>query len=91
MHSQSLITYDEAYGPLTQLWAGTSPETAEMNGKVCVPLQVLKYRPIVYRRLSLFQYLIPWARLGTAGKSGRDPQLSKELWTWLDEQIAQNA
>ncbi|KJA25648.1 hypothetical protein HYPSUDRAFT_134827 [Hypholoma sublateritium FD-334 SS-4] len=65
----SLVTYDEAYGPLTQLWAGTAPETAEMNGK----------------------YLIPWARLGTSGKSGRDPQLAKELWTWLEEQIAQNA
>ena len=70
MYSQSLITYDEAYGPLTQLWAGTSPETAEMNGKVCVPLQVLKYRPIAYRRLSVIPVSHSLGSIGNCRKIG---------------------
>ncbi|KAI9570103.1 hypothetical protein HD554DRAFT_2087070 [Boletus coccyginus] len=32
------------------------------------------------------QYLVPWARIGTPGAETRDPQLGKELWTWLEEQ-----
>jgi hypothetical protein len=27
--------HDPSYGALTQLWAGTSPEGKDMNGKVC--------------------------------------------------------
>jgi len=65
----TLILYDPPYGPLTQLWAGTSPEAADLNGK----------------------YLIPWARVGEPGKSGRDPKLALELWTWLEEQVAAHA
>ncbi|KJA23089.1 hypothetical protein HYPSUDRAFT_40211 [Hypholoma sublateritium FD-334 SS-4] len=32
----NLIGYDISFGALTQLWAGTSPEGAELNGKVCL-------------------------------------------------------
>lgn len=31
----ALIHYDAELGALTQLWAGTSPEGAHLNGKVC--------------------------------------------------------
>lgn len=32
-----LIFYDVSYGALTQLWAGTSPEGADFNGKYAIP------------------------------------------------------
>lgn len=34
------------------------------------------------------KYLIPWARLGKANPKTLDPALGKELWTWLEEQVA---
>lgn len=34
----------------------------------------------------LVQYLVPWARLGVVKKVTQDPELGKELWTWLEEQ-----
>ncbi|KIJ18173.1 hypothetical protein PAXINDRAFT_9255 [Paxillus involutus ATCC 200175] len=34
------------------------------------------------------QYLIPWARIGTPQADTQDPQLGKELWAWLEEQVA---
>ncbi|KAG6374110.1 NAD(P)-binding protein [Boletus reticuloceps] len=34
------------------------------------------------------QYLIPWARIGTAHPYTQDPELGKELWAWLEEQVA---
>ena len=34
---QNAMLYHVSYGALTQLWAGTSPEGAEFNGKVCLP------------------------------------------------------
>ncbi|KAF9219365.1 NAD(P)-binding protein [Gyrodon lividus] len=34
------------------------------------------------------QYLVPWARIGTPRADTQDPQLGKELWTWLEEQVA---
>ncbi|KAF8130316.1 hypothetical protein EV363DRAFT_1335869 [Boletus edulis] len=34
------------------------------------------------------QYLIPWARIGTPRAYTQDPQLGKELWAWLEEQVA---
>ncbi|KAH7911147.1 hypothetical protein BJ138DRAFT_1113470 [Hygrophoropsis aurantiaca] len=33
------------------------------------------------------KYLVPWARLGTPRADTQDPQLGKELWAWLDEQV----
>lgn len=61
-----LQIYPADWGALTQLWAGTSPEGAELNGK----------------------FLIPWAREGKARKETEDVQLGRELWTWMEEQIA---
>ncbi|KAG6374030.1 hypothetical protein JVT61DRAFT_4668 [Boletus reticuloceps] len=34
------------------------------------------------------QYLIPWARIGAPRAYTQDPQLGKELWAWLEEQVA---
>ena len=31
------------------------------------------------------EYFTQWARLGTPRSN--DPQLGKELWTWLEEQV----
>lgn len=36
---QALTLYPVEYGALTQLWAGTSEEGAEFNGKVSFPLR----------------------------------------------------
>ncbi|KAF8838824.1 NAD(P)-binding protein [Paxillus ammoniavirescens] len=63
----NMVLWDISYGPLTQLYAGTSPEAAKLGG----------------------QYLIPWARIGTPRADTQDPQLGKELWTWLEEQVAE--
>jgi len=60
-----IITYQPKYGALTQLWAGTAPWGATMNGK----------------------YLRPWARLGYPHPDSQDPELGKQLWTWLEEQV----
>ncbi|KAG9311053.1 hypothetical protein JVU11DRAFT_8953 [Chiua virens] len=34
------------------------------------------------------QYLVPWGRVGTASAATQDPQLGKELWAWLEDQVA---
>ncbi|KAH7882119.1 hypothetical protein F5I97DRAFT_1939585 [Phlebopus sp. FC_14] len=57
---------DVSLGAVTQLYAGTSKEGANLNGK----------------------YLIPWARLGKPRSDTLDPKLGKELWTWMEEQVA---
>jgi len=59
------VLYPTPYGAITQLWAGTSKEGLELNGK----------------------YAVPWARVGPARKDTADPQLGKELWEWLEEQV----
>ncbi|KAK7042188.1 NAD(P)-binding protein [Favolaschia claudopus] len=61
-----LSLYPVELGAQTQLWAGTTAEGANFNGK----------------------YLIPWARMGKANPKTLDPTLGKELWTWLEEQVA---
>ncbi|KAJ7464506.1 NAD-P-binding protein [Mycena latifolia] len=33
------------------------------------------------------KYLRPWARLGKPRRDTQDPDIGKELWTWLDEQV----
>ena len=33
------------------------------------------------------QYLVPWARLGTAREETQDAQLGKKLWAWLERQV----
>jgi len=36
------------------------------------------------------QYLVPWARIGTPRAGTQDPQLGKELWVWLEEQVTKS-
>lgn len=33
------------------------------------------------------QHLVPWARVGNCRSDTQDPQLGKELWTYLEEQV----
>ncbi|KAG8916336.1 hypothetical protein FRC03_001026 [Tulasnella sp. 419] len=56
--------YPTPMGALTQLWAGVSPETKDLNG----------------------QFMIPWARLGTAGKYVKKLGEAEKLWDWVEEQ-----
>ncbi|KAF9468492.1 NAD(P)-binding protein [Collybia nuda] len=60
-----LWLYAPDHGALTQLWAGTSAEGGNLNGK----------------------YLIPWARIGKPKTSSTDPELGKQLWKWLEDQV----
>ncbi|KAG8942570.1 hypothetical protein FRC03_003035 [Tulasnella sp. 419] len=60
----STILYPAPMGALTQLWAGVSPETRDLNG----------------------EFLIPWARIGTAGKFAKMPGEGERLWKWVEEQ-----
>lgn len=46
---QGYISYNSAQGALTQLWAATSPETADANGKVSAAL--LNLRPVLITNL----------------------------------------
>ena len=34
-----------------------------------------------------FQYLVPWARVGPAREDSQTPEIGKELWTWMEEQV----
>ncbi|KAI6032762.1 hypothetical protein F5J12DRAFT_796251 [Pisolithus orientalis] len=34
------------------------------------------------------EYLIPWARIGKPCADTQDPQLGRELWTYMEEQVA---
>jgi retinol dehydrogenase 12 len=34
------------------------------------------------------QFFIPWARHASLRPEPCDPQLGKELWKWLEEQVA---
>ncbi|CAE6423434.1 unnamed protein product [Rhizoctonia solani] len=33
------------------------------------------------------KFLIPWARIGDAGRYGRNEELAEKLWAWLEEQV----
>ncbi|KAI6146054.1 hypothetical protein BKA82DRAFT_1008570 [Pisolithus tinctorius] len=60
-----VVLYQVSDGALTQLYAGTSLETAGLGG----------------------QHFVPWARVGECHSYTQDPQLGKELWTYLEEQV----
>ncbi|KAJ6576802.1 NAD-P-binding protein [Mycena sp. CBHHK59/15] len=34
------------------------------------------------------KYLIPWARIGPSRRDATDPTLGKQLWNWMEEQVA---
>ncbi|KZV62249.1 NAD-P-binding protein [Peniophora sp. CONT] len=57
------MLYPSPMGALTQLWAGVSPEGANLNG----------------------QFVVPWARVGSAPVKAQDPALGGKLWLWADE------
>jgi len=38
-------------------------------------------------RLPIFQYLVPWARIGAAREDSQSPEIGKQLWTWMEEQV----
>ncbi|KAG5648353.1 hypothetical protein DXG03_004925 [Asterophora parasitica] len=71
--------YPVPLGALTQLYAGTSAEGVDFSGK-----RIKIAGPLT----QFIQYLIPWARIGTAIPATDDPELGKQLWTWAEEQVA---
>jgi retinol dehydrogenase-12 len=77
-----VLLYSASQGALTQLWAGTSPDTANFNGEVSTISFAYRQRGSCCTP----QYLIPWARVGEPRSN--DPELGRELWTWFEEQVA---
>ena len=76
-----VLMYPTPQGALTQLWAGTSPDTADLNGAVSTP-HYLPQRGSCCAR----QYLCPWARVSKPRSN--DPELGRDLWAWFEEQVA---
>ena len=74
--------YPNSQGALTPLWAGTSPETANLNGEVSPSVYFICHQRGSYSGL---QYLVPWARVGKPRSN--DTELGGELWTWFEEQV----
>lgn len=81
---QESLLYPASYGALTQLYAGTSKEGANLNGKVRLLSILMSPTTITF---PFFQYLIPWARVHAPKAKTQDPKLGKELWAWLEEQV----
>ena len=68
-------------------WHRARGGCAEWKGASALPCRYVLSLTLPRRTV---QYLIPWARVGVAGKSGRDPKLAQELWAWLEEQVAKH-
>jgi hypothetical protein len=75
-----LIVYPARMGALTQLYAGTTEEGAQLNGKVCRVGRSPRYSDTL-------QYLVPWARIGAPNPISQEEEVGKKLCTWLEEQI----
>ncbi|KAG5652904.1 hypothetical protein H0H81_003165 [Sphagnurus paluster] len=63
-------------------------------GSVPLDFNTFKSGPMRRRRITeeicsqvLVKFLIPWARIGLPRHETEDPQLGKDLWDWLEEQI----
>lgn len=76
---QAPLLHPASMGALTQLWAGTSPDGLQLGGEVSTSDMELH---LVLRICG--QYLIPWARLGSAREETQDAQLGKRLWAWME-------
>ena len=76
--------YPFEYAPITQLWAGTAPEAADMNGKV--GLFAFCFRTLLD---SLLKYVIPWGKLGKPHPAVNDEALTAELWAWLEARVVE--
>lgn len=83
------MLYPAWYGALTQLWAGTTPEAADLNGKVSAQVVTLAFDIITYCdhvvSIEPLQWLIPWARIGDPNRKTQDPETGRKLWRWLEE------
>ncbi|KAG8747716.1 hypothetical protein FRC10_011843 [Ceratobasidium sp. 414] len=72
----NMLLWPAPYGALTQLYAGTAPEGAELSGKAILTV--------------VAQYLIPWARIFKARPDTQDEEAGQRLWAWLEEQVKLN-
>ncbi|KAG8680412.1 hypothetical protein FRC09_018264, partial [Ceratobasidium sp. 395] len=73
------------YGALTQLYAGTAPEGAQLSGKVRF-LRLTNWDDA----FDVSQHLIPWARVDKARADTLDEEAGRKLWSWLEEQVKLN-
>ncbi|KAF7972028.1 hypothetical protein HWV62_19245 [Athelia sp. TMB] len=74
--------YPVSYGALGQLYAATTAAGLALNGKV---------RPGALAACSALtapQFLKPWATVGVPRASSQDPRLGRDLWQWLEDQVA---
>lgn len=78
---QDFTLHDVSYGALTQLWAGTMPETLQHSGQVCV------WNIFLSGQLMSVQFLVPYARLGKTKAAMYDPEVGERLWKYLQEQV----
>ncbi|KAL0059084.1 short-chain alcohol dehydrogenase [Marasmius tenuissimus] len=69
------------YGALTQLWAGVSPETADMNGKAGA-VHASSFGPV--NAYGLFSTLSLGLRVGQTRPETTDPKIGAELWKFLE-------
>lgn len=76
-------------GALTQLYAGTMPEGANLGGQVrrAVQCAFARIRAAWLTRARTHQYLIPWARIGKARKETADRETGRKLWEWLENEV----
>lgn len=45
---------------------------------------------LVFDLTFVSQYLIPWARIGSASAAGSDPKLGAQMWDWMEKQVIAN-
>jgi len=84
------MLYPAPMGALTQLWAGTTEEGGKQSGKVRPKNPLRERRPTLIHFFLVrtpTQYLVPWARVGSAKKETNDPETGRKLWEWLEEQV----
>jgi retinol dehydrogenase-12 len=75
----------DPYGPLTQLYGGTSPHVLQKKNGAVSPK--LKYQFGVLTDGPITQFLIPWARDGPIPPGTEDPALGEKLWAYLENEI----
>ncbi|EJD36049.1 NAD(P)-binding protein [Auricularia subglabra TFB-10046 SS5] len=80
---QSWFLKEPSEGAITQLYAGTAPEAAELGGNVHISQYA---RPVSWLTLR-FQYLVPLARLGEPKAEVNVPETEEVLWAWLEAQV----
>ncbi|THH10679.1 hypothetical protein EW146_g8297 [Bondarzewia mesenterica] len=83
-YQQNLVLYPVPYGALTQLYAGTSPESVNLNGKVRIPLPFLSSPPDSFKLRP--QFLVPWARVAECRPEASDPEIGKRLWEYIEQE-----